>query len=226
MKTSRRGLDAQIAVPGKYDGFFSFPVAKGGYSGVAVYTKSTSVIPLRAEEGLSGCIQPKPPLTANEQVSPVYPSAEHIDLMTDDEGGLPNSLGDLDKEGRALILDFGLFVLINLYCVADSADVRYHYKMNYYYLLQERVRLLIEAGREVIVLGDMNACPAPIDHCEAQLPKNRGHFYESSHRTWLRDWLVPNGPFVDTTRERWPTREGMFTCQSSSATYSVTLTGK
>jgi len=90
--------------------------------------------------------------------------------------------------------------------------VRYHYKMNYYFLLQERVRLLIEEGRDVIVLGDLNSCPAPIDHAEGNLPKHRDNFYESPHRSWIRDWIGPNGPLVDIVRERWPNREGMFTC--------------
>jgi AP endonuclease 2 len=208
-------LDALIAVPGKYHGFFSFPVAKGGYSGVAVYTKSTTVVPLRAEEGLSGCLQPKPPLSNDERVSANYPAIENVDLMADDDGGIPNSLVEFDKEGRALVLDFGLFVLINLYCVADSGDTRYHYKMNYYYLLQERVRILVEEGREVIVVGDLNSCPAPIDHCEGMLPKHKDSFSDYPHRAWLRDWMVPNGLLVDTTRERWPDREGMYTCGSS-----------
>ena len=208
-------MDGLTAVPGKYYGFFSFPAAKTGYSGVAVYTKSTTVVPLRAEEGLSGCLQPKPPLSTSERVSASYPMVDNIDLMADEEGSLPNSLGELDKEGRALVLDFGLFVLINLYCVADAADTRYHYKMNYYYLIQERVRILVEEGREVIVLGDLNSCPAPIDHCEGMMPKIKDSFFESPHRAWLRDWLAPNGLLVDTTRERWPGREGMFTCKST-----------
>lgn len=213
MKTSRRGLDATIAVPGKYDAYFSFPVAKGGYSGVAVYSNSKTLAALRAEEGLSGCVQPKPPLSAQERISAKYPAAESIDLMADDEGNVPSSLADLDKEGRALVIDFGLFVLINLYCVADSADIRYHYKMNYYFLLQERVRILIEEGREVVVLGDLNSCPAPIDHAEGNLPKQRESFYDSPHRSWIRDWVGPNGTLIDIIRERWPKREGMYTCK-------------
>jgi AP endonuclease-2 len=219
MKYSRRQLDATQAVPGKYDGYFSFPVAKGGYSGVAVYTNSQKLTALRAEEGLSGAIQPKPPLTPSERVSSTYPSLERMmdHLMADDDGSVPPSLADLDKEGRGLVVDFGMFVLINLYCVADSADIRYFYKMNFYYLLQERVRILIEEeGREVIVLGDINSCPAPIDHCEGNLVKRNGEWEQFPHRVWLRNWIGPNGPLVDIVRERWPDREGMYTCENDS----------
>ncbi|KAG8817226.1 Class II abasic (AP) endonuclease, partial [Serendipita sp. 399] len=136
-----------------------------------------------------------------------------MDLMANDTGDVLPTLSELDKEGRALVLDFGLFVLINVYCVADSADVRYHFKMNFYYMLQERVRILISEGREVIVLGDLNSCPAPIDHCEGYSPKYKDTFYsESPHRVWIRDWISESGPLVDIVRERWPNREGMFTC--------------
>lgn len=216
MKTTRKALDALTAVPGKYDAFFSFPVNKGGYSGVSVYTNSGNVIPLRAEEGLSGFLQPKPPLSDTERISQTYPTVANIDLMADDEGTIPANFIELDSEGRALVIDFGLFVLINVYCVADSADTRYHYKMNFNYLLQERVRILIDEKREVLVVGDLNACPSPLDHCEGNMPKIRANFFDLPHRNWLREWIAPNGPLIDIVREFWPEREGMYTCMGYS----------
>ena len=64
------------------------------------------------------------------------------------------------------MLDFGLFVLINLYCPNEGSDARFPYKMNYHLMLQERVWRLIAAGWEVVVVvvSDLNACAAPIDH--------------------------------------------------------------
>lgn len=171
---------------------------------------------MKAEEGLSGLVQPKPPLSPEERISATQPNIESMDFMADGDGNATyssSSLLELDNEGRALVIDFGMFVLINLYCVADSADVRYHYKMNYYFLLQERVRILLEEGREVIVLGDMNAAPAPIDHCEGMMPKYREGFMEVLHRKWISNWIAPSGPLVDIVRKRWPGREGMFTCE-------------
>jgi AP endonuclease-2 len=221
-KTGRRQLDATTATPGKYYGFFSFPALKTGYSGVAVYTNSEAVVPLKAEEGLSGLIQPKPPLSPEERISSRSPDADNMDFMADGDGNTvqaTSSLVELDNEGRALVIDFGLFVLINLYCVADSADVRYHYKMNFYFLLQEKVRILLEEGREVIVLGDMNSCPAPIDHCEGMMPRHRESFMESPHRKWLNNWIAPSGPLIDIVRKRWPGREGMFTCKPNSSSH-------
>ena len=71
----------------------------------------------------------------------------------------------------ALQLDFGLFVLFNLYCPNETSDARLPYKMNYNLLLVECVRRLIQVGkREVIVTGDMNVCAAPtFIHCDGEL---------------------------------------------------------
>jgi len=214
MKTSRALMDIPTAVPGKYDGFFSFPVAKTGYSGVAVYTNSEIVTPVRAEEGLTGSIQPKPPFSDGERVSSKYPAAKDMKLAIDEDNPdvLPD-LGELDTEGRALVLDFGLFVLINVYCPADSADTRYHYKLNFGYLLQERVRCLVAEGREVIVVGDLNACVAPIDHVEGKFPKYVAQFYDHLQRVWIRDWTQGGEEMVDILRRLYPERRGMYTCK-------------
>ena len=207
-------MDIPTAVPGKYDGFFSFPVAKTGYSGVAVYTNSEIVTPVRAEEGLTGSIQPKPPFSDGERVSSKYPAAKDMKLAIDEDNPdvLPD-LGELDTEGRALVLDFGLFVLINVYCPADSADTRYHYKLNFGYLLQERVRCLVAEGREVIVVGDLNACVAPIDHVEGKFPKYVAQFYDHLQRVWIRDWTQGGEEMVDILRRLYPERRGMYTCK-------------
>jgi AP endonuclease 2 len=216
MKTSRALMDVPTAVPGKYDGFFSFPVAKTGYSGVAIYTNSEIVTPVRAEEGLTGSIQPKSPSSVDERVSSKYPAAEDMNLATDENNpdALPD-LDELDKEGRALVLDFGLFVLINVYCPADSADTRYHYKLNFGYLLQERVRCLVAEGREVIVVGDLNASVGPIDHVEGKFPRFVAEFYDHPHRVWVRDWVQPGREMIDVLRHLYPDRRGMYTCKWS-----------
>ncbi|KAH0836508.1 Endonuclease/exonuclease/phosphatase [Lanmaoa asiatica] len=153
MKVSRAGLDRNLAIPDPFHAFFSFPTSKGGYSGVAVYTDTRTVTPLKAEEGLSGTIQPKVPLTTDERISHSYPSAHEMELMPDDHQNTPSDLVALDAEGRALVLDFGLFVLINVYCPNETSDARLPFKMNYHFMLQERVNKLIGEGREVIVVA-------------------------------------------------------------------------
>ncbi|KAF9510769.1 hypothetical protein BS47DRAFT_1487318 [Hydnum rufescens UP504] len=196
MKTSRKGLDRQTAVPQPYHSFFSFPKSKGGYSGVAVYCNPTAAVAVKAEEGLSGVLQPNPPLP----------------LHGDDHGYVPSDLIALDAEGRALVLDFGLFVLINVYCPNDASDMRMTFKMNFNLMLHERVRILISEGREVIVLGDINIALNPIDHSEGSLEDKEKVFWNHAQREWLRNWLEPVGPMHDVIRHSWPNRKGMYTC--------------
>ncbi|KAH9849903.1 Endonuclease/exonuclease/phosphatase [Lenzites betulinus] len=213
MKSARANIPRDVALPGHYDSFFSFPVNKGGYSGVAVYTDSRTAAPLKAEEGLSGNLQPQPPLSPEERVSPSYPYPHDIIAYPDEEGEVPATFDTLDAEGRGLVVDFGLFVLINVYCPNETSEARLSFKMNYHLMLQERVRKLTEEEhREVIVLGDINVCAAPLDHCDGHLPSNQAAFYEHPARAWLHSWLSPRGPMTDVIRTFWPERKGLYTC--------------
>ncbi|KAI5124227.1 hypothetical protein M0805_005077 [Coniferiporia weirii] len=228
MKSSRQALDKSFALPESYDAFFSFPTIKGGYSGVAVFTKASSAVPLKAEEGLSGRLHSglKPPLSQEERISTAYPLAHELKLVEDEAGRTHNDLLELDKEGRALILDFGLFVLINLYCPNETSDERLPYKMNFHLLLAERVRRLVEVDkREVIVTGDINICAAPIDHCDGELASNKEDFWVHPARKWFHEWLAPLGPMVDVVRGCWPERKGMFTCWNQKISARVTNYG-
>ncbi|KAK7687673.1 hypothetical protein QCA50_008888 [Cerrena zonata] len=226
MKSSRASLAHSVAVPENFASFFSFPATKGGYSGVAVYVDLRRITPLKAEEGLSGTLQPKPPLEFEERVSPSYPSTNDIELFPDEDGGVPHSFDALDAEGRGLVVDFGLFVLINVYCPNETSDARAAFKMNYHLLLQERVRRLIEEEhREVIVLGDINVCATPMDHCDGHLPSTSANFWEHPARQWFRNWLGPNGPMIDVVRSFWPERKGMFTCWNTKISARATNYG-
>lgn len=221
MKTSRKLFTQSTATPPSFDAFISLPLKKTGYSGVATYTRSSTAVPLKAEEGLTGLLQPKPPLSPGERISSpsTYPPSLLEDASDADELDFP----DLDSEGRAILLDFGLFVLINTYCPNDGGTPeREAYKMAYHKLLSARVQGLIALEkREVIVVGDLNACAAVIDHCEGDLIVAKGHaegqegedgFWGKGYRRWLRDWVGEGGPMVDVVRKFWPDRKGMYTC--------------
>ncbi|CDO72073.1 hypothetical protein BN946_scf184962.g16 [Trametes cinnabarina] len=213
LKSSRALISRDVATPGHFDAFLSFPVAKGGYSGVGVFTDSRTAVPLKAEEGLSGRLQPQPSLSAEECISPSYPLPEDIVAYPDEKGEVPTSFDDLDGEGRALVLDFGLFVLINVYCPNETSDARLSFKMNYHLMLQERVRKVIEEEhREVVVVGDINVCATPLDHCDGHLPSHQATFYDHPARAWFHNWLSPRGPMIDVVREFWPDRKGLYTC--------------
>lgn len=212
MKTSRSSLSRCVALPDDFEAFFSFPQNKGGYSGVAVYADSRTITPLRAEEGLSGILQPKPPLTLDDRISRSYPCAHEIELMPDEHGSTPSDLAALEAEGRALIVDFGLFVLINVYCPNETSDARLPFKINYHTMLQDRVRTLMNEGREVVVVGDINICATPLDHCDGHLSSNTATFYDHPARAWFHRWLSPIGCMTDAVRTFWPDRKGMYTC--------------
>jgi AP endonuclease-2 len=201
-------MDYETAIPGHYDAFFSFPINKGGYSGVGVYTNSQTALPLKAEEGITGTL-PKTPLSHDERISPTYPLARELNLMVDEDGNTPSDLAFLDYEGRGLILDYGLFVIFTLYCPNESSDVRHPYKMNFHYTLQERVRRLVEEDhRKVIVLGDINICSTPFDHAEGHLERVQTGFYEQSARKWLKEWLdSEKGCMTDIVWKFWPDRK-------------------
>lgn len=214
MKIQRNMLPKYFPLPNKYESFLSFPLNKGGYSGVAVYTKTRSAAPLRAEEGLTGKLQPRPPLNNTERISSSYPQLSDLTIYPEDNGTMLSNITELDSEGRTLILDFGLFVLINVYCPAETSETRLPYKMNFHALLKERVRKLVEEEkRQVIVIGDINITAAPIDHCDGNLPSNFATFWERPPRAWFRSWLSPLGLMIDVVRKSWPDRKGMYTCK-------------
>ncbi|KAJ7125805.1 Endonuclease/exonuclease/phosphatase [Mycena crocata] len=226
MKTSRQNLPKAVGIPPSYHSFFSFPIHKNGYSGVAVYARADTILPLKAEEGLTGLVQPKPSLAAAERVS--VPDAYPDEILAESASDL--DFRNLDSEGRALVVDFGLFVLINVYCPNDGTETeeRLQYKMDFHRILEARVKGLIEVDkREVIVVGDLNACAAVMDHCEGHLMVARGQaegmqgedgFWERDVRRWLRSWLISEadpankGALVDVVRRFWPDRKGMYTC--------------
>lgn len=212
MKTSRSSLSRCVALPDDFEAFFSFPQNKGGYSGVAVYADSRTVTPLRAEEGLSGILQPKPPLMSDDRISRSYPCAHEIELVPDEHGSTPSDFAALEAEGRALIVDFGLFVLINVYCPNETSDARLPFKINFHVMLQDRVRKLMNEGREVVVVGDINICATPLDHCDGHLASNTATFYDHPARAWFHRWLSPIGCMTDVVRRFWPDRKGMYTC--------------
>ncbi|RXK40507.1 exodeoxyribonuclease III [Tremella mesenterica] len=215
-KTRRPQLDKFMACPGPYDAFWTFPRSKTGYSGVCTYVDSRICVPLKAEEGITGLLlgdsssTMRPPWSAEERIG-CYPDMEELSF----ENELDGSVFDpkrLDMEGRAVVCDFGLFVLFNLYCPNETNDSRRPYKMNFFHALQARVRALQAAGREVIIAGDINIMRAPIDSGEGGIRTSAEQHYQHPARVILNDWCAPKGPMIDVVRESRPDRDDMFTC--------------
>ena len=100
-----------MAVPGPYDGFWTFPRSKTGYSGVCTYVDTRRCVPLKAEEGITGLMLDdkgstmRPGWTMEERIG-CYPDIERLDFM-DEVDGTGFEPKRLDMEGRAVVCDFG-----------------------------------------------------------------------------------------------------------------------
>lgn len=71
-------------------------------------------------------------------------------------------------------------------------------------VLEWRIRHWTAAGRQVIVVGDLNISPAPIDSCD---PHPITQFVQRPDRVWLNKLLGPEGPrVVDIFRHFHPNR--------------------
>lgn len=127
----------------------------------------------------------------------------------------------LDSEGRALVIDFGAFVLIGTYCPAATDPARDGFRADFVRALDERVRRLVtEMGRRVVVVGDLNIAKDEIDSAAAkeimkqQDLQNWRDPIKRPTRHILHKLLVPQpeGVMVDLCREFFPDRTGMYTC--------------
>lgn len=109
-KTRRNQLEKSMACPGPYDGFWTFPRSKTGYSGVCTYVDSRYCVPVKAEEGITGLLLDdkgatmRPGWTPEERIGG-YPDMDEILWM--DEEGRTFEPKRLDMEGRAVVTDHG-----------------------------------------------------------------------------------------------------------------------
>ncbi|KAF9353838.1 Class II abasic (AP) endonuclease [Mortierella sp. NVP85] len=229
-KITRAKLETDIALVPGYDSYWSFHRTKSGYSGVVIYIKDHIKI-VAAEEGISGVLSGNNSIQSRSSSSrsstPGASSSSRTDSNRKPVGGYPSPRegGDeaaaltryqeLDSEGRGIMLDFGFFVLFNLYCPNETDETRLPFKMDYYHLLEARVRELIKEGREVIVVGDMNVIPTELDHCDpAKWKKDAGEedFTNTLPRRWFNGFLAPVGPLTDLYRVFHKDEPGAFTC--------------
>lgn len=191
-------------VPG-YDGYFSFAKTKHGYSGVAVYVKQP-LVPKWTEEGITGKGQK------------IHDDPELLSFLE----GLSTDPSALDAEGRCIIMDFSAFILFNIYFPNDAGEARRDYKMDYHHTVRKRIDDYLKQGRQVVLVGDINAVHEEIDHCDPKqsLKEHRiTDFKDLPHRRWVDEIITPKGPLVDLCRAYHPGRKGMFTCKSYTYTY-------
>jgi AP endonuclease-2 len=105
-KITRAQMVPEMARMTAFDSFFSFYRRSiKGIHGTAIFTKRSSVIPVKAEEGIGSGLVPAT-VKAEERIGG-YPMCSEVDL----EYG---AMKELDAEGRTTVVDCGMFVLINL----------------------------------------------------------------------------------------------------------------
>ncbi|MFZ7125577.1 MAG: exodeoxyribonuclease III [Desulfobacterales bacterium] len=115
--------------------------------------------------------------------------------------GIPH----FDDEGRILELDFGSFLLYNVYFPnGQMGEDRLNYKLDFYREFFAHADRHREAGRYVIVTGDFNTAHNEIDLKNPRENRNTSGFMRIE-RDWI-DRIVDNG-WVDTFRHFHPDTE-------------------
>ncbi|KAI1002396.1 hypothetical protein K3495_g5807 [Podosphaera aphanis] len=226
-KIQRKDIqDEMVLIPG-WDAYFSLPMYKRGYSGVAIFTRNAVCAPIRAEEGITGVLTaPKSSTSFRDLPSELQIGGYPTDVQLSD---CFLDAGILDSEGRCLILEFPAFVLIGTYCPAARDESREEFRIGYLRALDARVRNLIRLGKSVFLTGDLNISLDETDsaHAEEQMRKLGvpiAELVSTPARRILNQMLVngkvfgprdegrENPVMVDLCRKFHPTRDKMFTC--------------
>jgi exodeoxyribonuclease-3 len=105
---------------------------------------------------------------------------------------------EFDREGRTQVLDFGAFLLFNVYFPnGKMSAARLRYKMAFYDAFLARVQALTAAGRHVVVCGDVNTAHQEIDLARPRENSKVSGFLPEE-RAWLDEFVAAG--FVDTFR--------------------------
>ncbi len=105
---------------------------------------------------------------------------------------------EFDREGRTLILDYGTFVLFNIYYPnGGSGNKRVPFKMGFYDAFLKKAEALKKQGKKIVVCGDVNTAHEEIDLARPkQNEKNTGFLPEE--REWMNQFMGKG--YVDTFR--------------------------
>jgi len=105
---------------------------------------------------------------------------------------------EFDNEGRTLVLDYGDFVLFNIYFPnGGSGNKRVPFKMAFYDAFLKKANRLKKQGKKIIVCGDVNTAHEEIDL--ARPKQNEGNTgFLPEERAWVAKF-ISNG-YIDTFR--------------------------
>ena len=114
-----------------------------------------------------------------------------------------------DSEGRTVVTDFNDFKLYNVYFPnGGSGEERHLFKQEFLKAIMKKLKADIEAGHEVVLVGDYNVAPEEIDVYDPKRLSTESGFLPEE-RAWFKEFLSLG--FVDTFRELNPKAEGVYT---------------
>jgi len=103
-----------------------------------------------------------------------------------------------DDESRAIVADYGSFILFNVYFPNGKASKeRLEYKLRFYDLFLEHVDRLLAEGHKIVICGDVNTAHTELDIARPKQNEKISGFLPVE-RAWM-DKLVSHG-FLDTLR--------------------------
>jgi exodeoxyribonuclease III len=106
--------------------------------------------------------------------------------------------GDLSTEGRSIAVDYGVFILMNIYFPnGGMGPERLKYKMNFYDVFLDYADSLVKAGKKLVICGDVNTAHKEIDLARPKENSTKTGFLPEE-RAWM-DKLLGQG-YVDTFR--------------------------
>lgn len=129
------------------------------------------------------------------------------------KGDQPSTTGigieKFDSEGRIVVTQFKDFKLYNLYFPnGASGEERHLFKQEFLKALLKKLKTEIEAGNEIILVGDYNVAPDDIDVYDPKRLSDESGFLPEE-RAWFKEFLSLG--FVDAFRELNPKAAGVYT---------------
>lgn len=116
---------------------------------------------------------------------------------------------EVDAEGRMLTLELPEFFFVTAYFPnSGEGGRRLDYKLAFCRSMEKFCGNLERRGKPVLLAGDLNVAPFPIDVFSVQDSSGAAGFL-APERAWLREFL--EGPWVDVFRRDRPEEEGHFT---------------
>lgn len=103
-----------------------------------------------------------------------------------------------DNEGRIQLARFDRFDLYNIYYPnGGTGDTRLQYKLDFYEAFQKHAEALREAGRSLVICGDVNTAHKPIDLARPEANTKTSGFMPVE-RAWIDRFL--DAGYLDTFR--------------------------